>query len=388
MKFTHAIAACLMVPGICLGIKVELPEWSTPKDAAEYSLGGGLWPSGLIPDSDDTNAAGKKVAGVELMFGPPAPAKNLKKNTQETGRDGSRASLATNEAIGATDGETAGAESEEEVVETLPPIEGRLRDQYFALAPVDFLLDPQRLLTEQKSNDLRRFLEFHSDESKFHIFVLVLGETQEIPKDISLEKLHGEWFGENPSVLMVYHRERPEMTQLVYNASVRAAFEKSVFDRIMQNCLREGAATENAPDQVEKMAVELSIQLYWMTRLLERQMSQKESEAAGTAVAEARSAATGAPTVLREDAPSLFPEVAGATAWVQQAAKWGILLAIGLGAGFLSWCVMWFWRRDGAAGKPLLFPDVDTVPRLGGEFSGGGFVGMSYEIGDGDGRFD
>jgi len=202
-----------------------------------------------------------------------------------------------------------------------------------------------------------------------------------------LEKLHGSWFGENPSVLMVYHRERPELTKLVYNTSVTAAFEKTVFDRIMQNCLREGAATENAPDQVEKMAVELSIQLYWLTRLLERQVTDRNSSAEGTAVAEAGKSVSGAPNVLREDAPGLFPE-GGSVKWMQMAAKSVVLLAIVLIAGLIGWAVMWFWRRDSAGGKPLLFPDCETVPRLGGEFSGGGFVGMSFEIGDSDGRFD
>src|SRR5690606_2097318 len=152
--------------------------------------------------------------------------------------------------------------------EPLPPLEGELLDLYFQHAPVDFLIDPQRLLTEQKSNDIKRFLEFHSDESPFNIYVMLFGETQTLPEPIDTQQLHREWFSEAPTVLMLYYREHPEMTELVINETVRASMPKSVFDRILQNCLREGAATDDAPDQVEKMAIELSIQLYWLGRLM------------------------------------------------------------------------------------------------------------------------
>jgi len=34
------------------------------------------------------------------------------------------------------------------------------------------------------------------------------------------------------------------------------------------------------------------------------------------------------------------------------------------------------------AGNPMLFPDCEVSHRLGGKFSGGTFVAMSFEIGD------
>ena len=106
---------------------------------------------------------------------------------------------------------------------------------------------------------------------------MVIGETQEIPDDIDLRKLHKEWFSDQKTVIMVYHREHPDLTEFVYNETVRSELPKSIFDRIRQNCLREGAATDFAPDQVEKMAIELSIQLYWLGRLMAAEGTEAEA---------------------------------------------------------------------------------------------------------------
>ena len=44
---------------------------------------------------------------------------------------------------------------------------------------------------------------------------------------------------------------------------------------------------------------------------------------------------------------------------------------------------MWWRGRENVSGGPLLFPEFRIVPRLGGEFCGGGFVSMSFELNDG-----
>ncbi len=44
------------------------------------------------------------------------------------------------------------------------------------------------------------------------------------------------------------------------------------------------------------------------------------------------------------------------------------------------WMGSWMWRRDSLNRKPVLFQELSMPNRLGGEFSGGGFVGMSYDV--------
>ena len=367
-----------------LAAEVELPEWDDPTGATGYILGGGLWPKGLVTEEGSTTTppavAGTVAAdGTATVTTPGAVQFYGPQGSVEGGAvpPGGRPSL-----IEKPDGTFVVPQVavEEEAYEPLPPIEGELKDLYFAYAPVDFLIDPQRLLTEQKSNDIKRFLEFHSDESKFRIYVMALGEDQKIPADIDVQALHKKWFSDAPTVLMLYYREKPQLTQLVFNESVRDSLPKSVFDRILQNCLREGGMTELAPDQVEKMAIELSIQLYWLSRLMESENKDERSIAAASSVHELM-ASSDAPELLREYAPGIFIDDSSKVISLIFTAV--VILGCLAVLGLIGWIILWWKGRENVSGEPLLFPEFTISPRLGGEFSGGGFVGMSFELGEG-----
>ncbi len=392
-----------MLPLPVRAAKVELPEWGGAAESESYFLGGGLWPKSLLPDesaaAQDPGASGEVAPGVAPdgtilpaaagfeIAGPPAPGATAPGAPQFYGPqgpvDGTGVTPGNRPAvIENPDGTFVIPQEvvEEEAYEPLPPLEGELSDLYFAYAPVDFLIDPQRLLTEQKSNDIKRFLEFHSDESEFRIFVMAVGETQKIPADIDIEALHKKWFSDSPTVLMLYYREQPQLTQLVFNESVRTVLPKSVFDRILQNTLREGGVTELAPDQVEKMAIELSIQLYWLSKLMEHENKDDQARAANSSIHE-MIASSDAPELLREYAPGIFIED---TSKVISLVFTLVIVIGGLSLiGLIGWGVLAWRGRENVSGQPLLFPEFRISPRLGGEFSGGGFVGMSFELGDG-----
>lgn len=394
------LVALVLFPTITMAAKVEMPEWEENQNADGFFLGGGLWPEGLIPDKDaaDQQTAANSTAGATPTTGSDVGAAEAAKfygpqGLVESGVAGETPpsripTAATPPAVGVAETEVPAppieANMETPALEPLPEIKGELKNTYFAYPPVDYLVDPQRLLTEQKSNDIKRFLEFHSDESNFQIYVMVLGETQTIPDDIDVKKLHKEWFSEQPTVLMFYYREQPEMTELVYNDSVRSQLPLSVFERIRQNCLREGGATDDAPDQVEKMAIELSIQLYWLTRLMEHEGDAAKAAAAETPIHEMEASAD-APELLREYAPGIFIEDSSSIVAFAITVLEIILLVVLLGAAGLF--VIWLRGRDSVSGKPLLFPNFRIVPRLGGEYSGGGFVSMSFEMNEGSNSY-
>ncbi|MDF1862504.1 MAG: hypothetical protein P1U87_19965 [Verrucomicrobiales bacterium] len=398
------VAIFAFLPAAALAAKVELPEWGEPTEAAAYQLGGGLWPTGVLGDAEEEATAeaetevaktadaktsdakeGEKVAGEAVskeqalkFYGPAGEVDSTEPITADTAvKVPESGAKPVGEGLKFPDEEPA----QEAPVEALPPLEGKLADTYFEHAPMDFLIDPQRLLTEQKSNDIKRFLEFHSDESEFHIYVMVFGETQKIPDDVNLRQLHKEWFSESPTVMMLYYREHPEMTEFVYNDNVSSALPKSVFDRIRQNCLREGGATDLAPDQVEKMAIELSIQLYWLSRLMKHETKEGQELAAETEIYEMPASAD-APELLREYAPGIFLEEKGRKV-LSMIFTTLLILGTVLAVAAVGWGVMWWRNRDRVAGKPLLFPSFEIIPRLGGEYSGGGFVSMSFEINEG-----
>lgn len=398
MNRFFSLVILAFLPAAAFAAKVEMPEWGEPTEAAAYQLGGGLWPTGILGEAEEESTEaeteivkapeakeGETVADATVskeqalkFYGPAGEVDSTEPITADTAVKAPEAGPeSVGEGLKFPDEEPA----QEAPVEALPPLEGKLADTYFEHAPMDFLIDPQRLLTEQKSNDIKRFLEFHSDESEFHIYVMVFGETQEIPDDVNLRQLHKEWFSESPTVMMLYYREHPEITEFVYNDNVSSSLPKSVFDRIRQNCLREGGATDLAPDQVEKMAIELSIQLYWLSRLMKHETKEGQQLAAETELHEMPASAD-APELLREYAPGIFLEEKGRKV-LSMIFTTLLILGTVLAVAAVGWCVMWWRNRDRVAGKPLLFPSFEIIPRLGGEYSGGGFVSMSFEINEG-----
>lgn len=398
-SFRSLLVAVVGLPLAGVAGNVEMPEWGEAQDASAYILGGGLWPSGLLTEEDTAGGeaetsptAASNTDSTEIAETSPTQvgAETKKEDLEFFGPAEGTVSAAADVPPSITpdlarseesDGElTEDAPAEQPIVEALPPIEGELQDLYFAHAPVDFLVDPQRLLTEQKSNDIKRFLEFHSDESDYHIFVFVVGETQKIPDEVNLRQLHREWFSDSPTVMMIYYREAPDMTEFVYNDSITSALPSSVFERIRQNCLREGAATELAPDQVEKMAIELSIQLYWLSRLEQHESKEAQAIAAETPIHELPASAD-APELLREYAPGIFLEESGRR-FVSMVLTALLIVLVVVVVAAVGWVALWWKSRDRVTGKPLIFPSFDIVPRLGGEYCGGGFVSMSFELND------
>ena len=393
----------------------SLPTWQGKEiEQSAFFLGGGLWPSSALPDRGPDAV---KQGGVGLH--------------QATRNRTGDVSLIPTEDLGL-------AEIRPEMSDRLPAIEGELKDQFFKEVPSGFVVDPQYLLTEQKANDIHRFLEFHAEESETPIYAIILGKDQGLPGDIDLVERHGKWFGSQPAVLMSYHLEKPDSIRLVFPREFQNKLPGAIFTRIRESCLREGSAADNASDQVEKIVVELSIQLYWMQSLLERHRNFSRVEipvpgerdalplAAVPAAApdparpvlesgaseEARLAGakdarppeelpaqeTVAVAAHLEEVKEVLPPAeavppAGEFVGEQnrlapssQAIRFFILVSGLLLTGFLLFIpVAMIQRFRRQVEKPVLFPSCHYAPRLGGEFGGGAFVGVSFEMGNFDG---
>lgn len=395
----------LTMPTHGMTASAELPEWEVTEDLATFTLGGVLWPSGSlaageaallarrggVPIPEEGAELAETTDGTTTVAATDAATETSTEATPAQPGEpvfyGPEGAVAATVLAALTPGESAEAAAAEqgnpelvaapEIIEELPPLTGELGKRFFAHTPVDYLIDPQHLLTEQKSNDIQRFLEFHSDEAEFDIFVMVLGEKQKIPDDVDLKALHKKWFGDQPALLMVYYREHPDLTELVVNEDITAALPATVMAQVRENILREGSATDHAPDQVEKMAIELSIQLYWVGRLLEQE-SKEGLELAATGSAREMSASDDAPEVLREYAPQFF--LASPTKAIPYLFL-AVLIVIAFAGGGMLWAAWRWWQdRERIGGRALLFPHFQITPRLGGEFSGGAFVGMSFDL--------
>lgn len=364
-----------------VGANIELPEWEAEED--QFVLGGGLWPAESAPGEIE-NSENVIVSSttddqpIDTTPGAPPPIVN------SPGRAEDLAALTRPSILGTGGVALRPVEGlrvptpmlmplriEEVITSELPPIEGNLRDRYFALAPIDHLVDPQQLLTEQKSHDIERFLQYHAEEAEFDICLLLFGGTQEIPEDLSLEQKHREWFGNQPIVTVAYFLAHPERTEIVYGENVSKALPKNAFEEIFKYCVREAQVAETPFDQVERLAIELSIRLYWVAKTLERDAA---GELTGVPADRENPEWEGGPVVLGSAAPGDFLGTnLGRFPWVLT----GISGAMLLGAIGGIW---WWWRRDSLAAKPMLFPELEVPSRLGGAFSGGGYVGISFNV--------
>ncbi len=365
MKFVlHLIVPCAIA--LPTGATpLEMPEWEG--DTASASLvGSGLWP-------DDEREA---PPGGESAASEPAPATEERVNAGE-GLPG----LIFIRRKTPFDAEPFPREEPEE----LPPIRGELREQFFGDRPRHYLVDPQRILTEQKANDIHRFLEFHSEESLYPVFLLVTGENQVLPGDVDLDAVLRRWFADGPGVILVYRAEAPENLHLRISSPTGAPPAESVLSRMEEACVREALAADNPSDQVERLVVELSIQLAWFERQgrdvsSTSELTAREEETSLPATPPVASSATPGAASGREmmgDAGSFLREVPALWA----GGGGGVLVLAALVMHGLA-------RSRARARKPILFPVYRSRPRLGGRFTGGAFVGISFEMGKADGRIE
>lgn len=380
-KLQRPVASLLLVvllsPSICLG-RVALPEWSS-SDSKKYGERGtaplavGLWPKGDSVVSRDTAgspqelddeasaAAGGKEKKDALVYRIDDAEVDQASKPLPTGPVGviefTPMRLVNSPLVISSDSNRPQIAPEE------------TKRMYFHQRPLDFLVDPLALLTEQKSHDISRFLEYHSEGAPYDICLMVLRENERVPDDLSLAKLHKQWFGEERVALVVYPFGHPSDMSFEFGPEVSKMVSRSVISRIEQSVLAEAAVGADPSDQVERLSTELSIRLYWLARILDRPQNMTEAEAELAADEHRREALHGE----GEAAAKL------AMRW-----SWAVLaILLSFGLGLLVWCLA---RRNSLHGGPVFFPDRELPVRLGGASSGGACAEMSFRFGGEQGR--
>lgn len=355
--------------------RVTLPEWSSG-DAKKYAdpgtapLGVGLWPEGMALDDreviskTDSIAKADAAAKSGLADGQNEP---LVYRVDDNAPKGTGTALPTGPVgvIEFTPMRLMGSPIEIRTGANRPMVAvAETLRLYFTQRPVDFLVDPLALLTEQKSNDVSRFLEYHSEEAPFDICMIVLRENETVPDDLALAAIHKQWFGEKQVALAVYPFGRPRDIKFEFGPAVADSVSPSVMSRIEQSVIAEASIGLDPSDQVERLSIELSIRLYWLARILDRPQSMTEAEAE-VAADEHRTA-----SVENGGEPVGNPGMRWLWTFL------GALLALAVGA-----FVWWLARRNSLYGGPVFFPDREIPIRLGGASSGGACAEISFRFG-------
>lgn len=376
-RISTLLLAATVVGGGSLCADQLLPSW--PEQDNGYYPGGGLWPEGTLPES-----AGEFIAGRE--------------NAETSGSSGEVGADPLTEMILVIHEDTEDLpprpETPAEVPDELPRIEGGLRDAYFAGKPAQLLVDPQKLVTEQRANDVLRFLEFHEEESEFRICAMILGHNQEIPEETDLALLEKTWFGDRATFLAVYQLSRPEDLELVYHPGNTRKLADPTLERIRYDCVRAAKAVDNPSDQLEKLIVELSIQLFQLEQ--GRRVRNPMAPAPSPPVVSVEKPVEGLPVAGEAVSGTPFEPGRWAIAirWFERIRSAGPIAWLVLGSSLLLVASMAlllrtvYARRKTSGKKPILFPTCEPRSRLGGIHNGGAFAGISFELGKCDGRME
>ncbi len=383
-KLQRTVASLLLVvllsPSISLG-RVPMPEWSNG-DSKKYDepgtapLGVGLWPAGNSVVSRDSAGSPQdldgKMSTIAGDVGDDRAGDKVKKDAlvfrvDEAAADAASKPLPT-EPVGVIEFTPMRLVNSPLVISTGPNRQQiapeETKRMYFNQRPLDFLVDPLALLTEQKSHDISRFLEYHSEGAPYDICLMVLRENERVPDDLSLAKLHEQWFGEERVALVVYPFGHPRDMRFEFGPAVSKIVSRSVVSRIEQSVLAEASVGVDPSDQVERLSIELSIRLYWLARILDRPQSMTEAEAELAADEHQSSARDGE---------------AEATANLAMRWSWVVLtILLSFGLGIMVWCLS---RRNSLRGGPVFFPDRELPVRLGGASSGGACAEISFRFG-------
>jgi len=244
-------------------------------------------------------------------------------------------------------------EPTEEIEEPVDPsneIPEEFLAEYFEAPPVEMLVDPQRLLSQQEYADQLTFLQYHSGDSEVDLFVYLFDALQEIPSQAQAEQLVEQFFsGDRPAAVVFYFVGAPQRSSIRLSSHLTGLVSISEQRRLLSSSVTKALEKANIVDQLEGFAVQLSIRLYWVEKVF-----------AGTPQA-------AEPLVVLKEKPK--PE-SGEDRLVRliEVVRPVALLAGGLLAGLVVVWVAWLLisRR-----LRYRLPEFEVAPRLGGEHGAG-----------------
>ncbi|MEZ5384063.1 MAG: hypothetical protein R3F13_00970 [Prosthecobacter sp.] len=218
--------------------------------------------------------------------------------------------------------------------------------------PGEFLIDPELLLPEMQAQAMRQFLEFHAKDARIHLSVLVLPKNRKLWGEPTLEHIASGSLMGGDSCLVAYPLSEPWRAQMFLSERVHRKASDAFLRETLQACVNSAVQTSDTHDQMHRYMVELSTRLFWLQKAL-------------------------APASNGINANQLLAQVSTeerniATSSDSSAFLWKTL-CIASTLIILVIHRLRVKRRLGNHAKYVWhFPEPETIPRLGGAFTGGG----------------
>lgn len=246
-------------------------------------------------------------------------------------------------------------EQEVQPVEVSPyqEIDASLVAKYFNKKPTQFIIDPQGFISSNQKKGLEKILNNHAADSAIDLYLCIFGENQKLPKEGKHNDFVDRHFSQGkPVVILYYHYDRPNRTEMVLSPSLTKVVSTSEQKRSVQSSLIRAMRVNGSFEQLEEFLIQFSVRTYWMERMLEESKGGAE-----LAVVEEQPEA--APVVKKQKNPlEMIPE---------EFRKPAIQGGIGLGS-FLMLYGLIYWIRSR---KRHRFPEFEVENRLGGSHAAG-----------------
>lgn len=221
--------------------------------------------------------------------------------------------------------------------------------------PQEYLIDPDLLVPEMQNHNMMRFLEFHARDARIKLHVLILAHDSRLPQKTELGNLASGSLGQTDACLLVYPLGEPWRARLFVSKSVHDQTSTEFLSETIQACLHEALQASDVHDQLHRYAVHLSTRLFWLQKALGADPQAK--------AAQDRSLAEFTPEV--KATASSHASVLSMLIWVS-----GGLVVLGIAA--FTGRLIGRYLRLRRQNRVWILPEPETVPRLGGAFTGGG----------------
>lgn len=228
--------------------------------------------------------------------------------------------------------------------------------------PRDYLIDPEQLVPEMPRQDMMRFLEFHARDARIKLHVLIIAHDSKLPKGADLDKIASGSLLQAEACLLVYPLTEPWRARLFVSKTVHDQTSAEFLTETVQACMREALQSSDVHDQLQRYAVHLSTRLFWLQKAL--------GPTPGNTLAQAQTLAEIAPETASKPAAN-FILPGPITVWSSA----GLLL---LGISAVAGWKFHLLRRLRRHNRVWVLLEPETVPRLGGAFTGGGGGMMRY----------
>ncbi len=219
--------------------------------------------------------------------------------------------------------------------------------------PDEFLIDPEFLLPEMQAQALSQFLEFHARDARIHLRVIVLPKNRKMSATPPLDRIASGSLVARESCLVVYPLSEPWRAQLFLSKSIHHETSDAFLRETLQSCVSSAMQTSDAHDQLHRYMVELSTRLFWLQKALADTPDDINAKRQGMA----------------QVSPGEQQHVAGSNSsaifWVGFGIVFSVISLVGIRLNAKR-------RRTRQTKFVWHFPEPETIPRLGGAFTGGG----------------